>query len=149
MKTKLIVVACCLFLFVAVISGCNLQKMVAVQVPAGVRKSLEIDAGTNLHNAEYVYASWQSFVEVNTQELLANIDSANKTYSTLASFVNLGFDVASNHAGAIPGGGLVLAALTGLGGLFVNRPGTRKLVKQAKADAFRQGMNIERASRNK
>ena len=100
MKTKLIVVACCLFLFVAVISGCNLQKMVAVQVPAGVQKSLEIDAGTNLHNAEYVYASWQSFVEVNTQELLANIDSANETYSTLASFVDLGFDVASNHAGS-------------------------------------------------
>ena len=96
-----------------------------------------------------MYASWQSFVAVNTQELLDNIDSANETYSTLASFVDLGFDVASNHAGAIPGGGLVLAALTGLGGLFVNKPGTRNLVKQAKADAFRQGMNIERAARNK
>ena len=64
--------------------------------------------------------------------LAARVQHAGEVAGFLESLVNTGLGAAqASGLGALPGGGIALAALTGLGGLLIRKPGTQKEIDAA------------------
>ena len=76
---------------------------------------------------------WVEFVERQTEELDREIGDSVERYDFLASLADTGLGVLGQEASHIPGGGLLVAALGGLGGLFLRKPGDGKKLRALEA----------------
>ncbi len=67
--------------------------------------------------------------------LAARVEHANEVAGWLGGLINTGIGAAqASGVGAFPGGSVLLAGLTGLGGLMLRKPGTQKEVDAAYED---------------
>jgi len=132
--------------FIAVANGCNLQDVVSIPVNEYVRDALMIDPDDRitLTMADGVYSDWLDFVQRQTRELQGDIEVGQERYQFIESFVSTGWGVAQTQLNAFPGGSLIVALLTGVSGLLIPKPGTKKAIQKATVKAFKQGMVIER-----
>lgn len=120
-------------LLVSVLQGCNLQDIVKVDVPDDVQVALGFDARVPLGQAPVVKLQWIEYVERNTKELDREIGEGEDRFQVLSSLADTGIGLASAEASNIPGGGILVAALAGLGGLFIRKPGDRKRIQALEA----------------
>ena len=121
------------------LSGCNLRSMVAVDPPAGVAQALGIQEAT-LEDAPQIASDWVAFVDSNNKQLGAAISNAESRYVALRSVADLGLEAAAAGSSTLPGGALLLSVLTGLGGLFINKPGAANALRQEKEDSYNAGL---------
>ena len=122
-------------LLVSVLQGCSLDEWVKVDVPEPVRVALNVPEGeaVSVGSAQVVRMRWAEFVERQTEELDQEIGDSVERYEFLASLADTGLGVLGQEASHIPGGGLLVAALGGLGGLFLRKPGDGKKLRALEA----------------
>ena len=113
------------------VSGCQLDQFIQVDVPRGVQSATASEATVPLSDSDLLWAEWTSFVEKNTDALRARIGSANSQYAMVASITSMGLDTATSAAGA-----------TGLGGLFLKKPGTDKMIRKEKEASYNKGVKV-------
>tara|TARA_R100000655_G_scaffold35468_2_gene69000 strand:- start:2225 stop:2695 length:471 start_codon:yes stop_codon:yes gene_type:complete len=131
-------------LTVSALQGCDLKTMVSVSVPPEARAALNIPKDEKITYAESaaVFGQWESFVERVTADLSEGIQGAEERYALLQSVTDTGLNALSAEASSFPGGALLVGALGGLGGLFLNKPGTKKKMRQAVQGGFQKGVQV-------
>lgn len=134
-------------LTVSALQGCDLKSLVSVHVPPGARAALNIPADQEITYAEAgaVFGQWQQFVERETADLSESIEGAQERYALLQSVADTGLNALSDEVSSFPGGALLVGALGGLGGLFLNKPGTRKKENRQKQVAYAHGVQAAKA----
>lgn len=111
------------------------------EVTAAWEKKME-DAGNDLQDfkraSERVAAS-----------LAARVDHANEVAGFVGSLVNMGVGAAqASGLGALPGGGILLAGLTGLAGLMIRKPGTQREVDAAYEEGRRAALEAVKETKS-
>lgn len=139
---------CALFLTFAIIcSGCDLKQMIKVDTPKAVVIATattpeDIDRKITLAEAQDVWDDWIMYVETNTERFRRSIDEAEERFVQLNSLVDLGFNSVQGPISNIPGGAVILSALTGLTGLFLRRPGDADKLAKEKRDSYNAGIQV-------
>lgn len=128
------------------LQGCDLEDLVQVKLEPEVQEALDEPARVSLSESRVVWQRWQDYVERTTTTLSMEISDADRRYNVLLSLVSTSFDALSDHSSTLPGGLLITSALSGLGGLFLNKPGAKKREFRARADGFKKGIEAERDS---
>ena len=113
---------------VAALQSCDLADLVQVNVPPGVRQSLDIpaDERVSLGDAGYVWEDWSAYVERESIRFSRELVEARERFELVASITNMGLSALEGHIVGVPFGPFLLAGLGGLGGLFLKRPGDRR-----------------------
>ena len=120
-RTGLSFIACAVALGCAafVLNGCKVTDFVKVDVPPQVQKSTGSDAVVNLTEAPEVMDDYVMYGD----RFAAEINDANERLGWIMSIADIGLRVGASQ---LPAGGLGLAALSLVGGLFLKGPGTSK-----------------------
>lgn len=103
----------------AIAGGCALSDWVRVDVPRQVQMATGAPDEVSLTDAPEVMEDYVRYGE----RFASEIDDANATLGWLLSAADIGLRVGG---ASLPGGGLAVLALTGLGGLLLKGPGTAK-----------------------
>ena len=133
--------------FIAIANGCDLQDFVKVPISDEVKHAVGLpqDDSVSLADGQRIYDEWIGFVESQTLELQRDLGAAKNRYETLQSSVSIGWSAAESHLSVVPGGSIIIALLTGVMGLLIPQPGTKKKIRELKVKSFREGMSVERA----
>lgn len=153
---SLVILTVVVALALATLSGCDLRKMVDLDVPPAVAQSID-PAGAlpgpgvspveyTLADADRVVEDWRRFVDTATRQLEASIDAANERHAVLASVVDLGVATVNEVAPTLPGGAFLVGGLSLLTGLFLKRPGEDKRVAKEKEDSYNAGIEKAKAT---
>lgn len=124
---------------IAGVQGCNLAKMVEFDVPREVRKATGLPQKTNLYDFDDDFREWQQHCEAGTDKFLRNRDDAQGWYDLFSMAMNTGMVFADGALAGVPGGGIAIGALMGLGGLLMKKPGTDKILADEKIKSFNAG----------
>ena len=124
------------------VSGCQLDQIIKVNVPRDVQAAISSDEKVPLADSPLLWEQWSSYVSMNTEALKARIGDADGQYRMVSSLTSMGLETAGAAASTLPGGAFIVAGLTGLGGLFLKRPGTDKMVQKEKEDSFNKGLEV-------
>ena len=122
------------------VQGCDLQKMVKLDVPKDVSFALGTDEQSTLADAPVLWEDWTVYVEKNSKRLSSSIEEAESRYSLISSITEMGIGIASDQASALPGGTFIVSGLSLMAGLFMKRPGDDKLVGKEKEKSFNAGL---------
>jgi hypothetical protein len=139
---------CAAFITITVVcSGCDLQKMVKVDTPRAVVIATavspeDVDREITLAEAQDTWDDWVQYVESNTDRFRRAIDDAEDRFVKISSLVDLGLSSAQAPIAGLPGGAVILSALTGLTGLFLRRPGDADRLAKEKRDSYNAGIEI-------
>lgn len=153
---SLVILTIVVALALATLSGCDLRKMVELDVPPAVAQSID-PAGAlpgpgvepkdyTLADADRIVEDWRRFVDTATRQLEASIDAANERHAVLASVVDLGVATVNEIAPTLPGGAFLVGGLSLLTGLFLKRPGEDKRVAKEKEDSYNAGIEKAKAT---
>lgn len=126
------------------ISGCQLDKLIKVDVPTKVQAAVESPEQVPLAESQVLWDEWAAYVKTNSDALKARISDAQGQYATVTSLTSMGLEAATGAASTLPGGALIVAGLTGLGGLFLKRPGTDRKMQEEKQASYNKGFEIGR-----
>ena len=124
------------------VSGCQLDQVIKVDVPKDVQEATSSEPKVALADSDLLWNEWTNYVEMNSAALRARIGDANEQYSLVASLTSMGLETAGTAAGTLPGGAFIVAGLTGLGGLFLKRPGTDKMIQKEKEASYNKGLKM-------
>jgi len=122
------------------VQGCDLQKMVKLDVPKDVSSALDTDEQSTLADAPMLWEDWTVYVEKNSKRLSSSIKEAESRYSLISSITEMGIGIASDHASVLPGGTFIVSGLSLMAGLFMKRPGDDKKVGKEKEKSFNAGL---------
>ena len=113
---------------VAGLQSCDLSALVQVDVPPGVRQSLDIpaDERVSLGDAGYIWEDWSAYVERESLRFSRELVESRERFELMAAITNMGLTALEGHIAGVPFGPVLLAGLGGLGGRFLKRPGDRK-----------------------
>ena len=127
----------------ALLQGCDLGSLVKVDVPAPVSEAVGLPESVSYSNAEAAWNEWKLFVQINSDRMATAIEAGRERFELLHSVANTGLEALSENASLVPGGGLLVGVLGGVGGLFIRRPGDAKKAQAERAQAFQHGMAAE------
>lgn len=121
--------------------GCQLTDLVPVDVPEEVQRATGAEESVSLTEAPMVAEDYARA----GAEFGVNIDEAYERFGFVRGLIETGVELGSEY---FPGGGVLLSALFGFGGLLMKGPGTSK----EKEESFNAGLergqaNAERAIR--
>ena len=111
-------------------SGCTLDQLIKVPVPQDVRAVTGSAQTVTLAEAPTVLAKYDAAHDASRQKFASSIEDATWLYGMGEMLVNLGVDAGGTALAGVPGGAIGVAILTGLGGLFLNKPGAKKRAKE-------------------
>lgn len=126
------------------LEGCDLQEVVRIDPPKPVEDVLGLEGRQSLADAGVIWERWEDFVRVTTAELESTISRGQERYDVIRGLFSTSLEALGEHSSAFPGGLLITSALSGLGGLFLNKPGAKVREYKARADGFRKGVEEER-----
>lgn len=120
------------------ISGCSgLRDLISVKVPEAVQKETGATPKVSLNEAPGVRDAYaQNAVRV-LAEFDASIGRGEQFYGTVASLFNTALSVGSDAASSsgLPFGGLLATGIGVLGGLFIEKPGSKAKAIAEKSNA--------------
>ena len=122
-------------------AGNKITDFVSYQNPPGVQKAVGVPPKQTLTEASFTVAEWELFVTQNTNALMENVERAEEFASFFTGLLTGGLDIILSDPaiGASPWGGLAVAFLGGVTGLFFKRPGEEKRVRAEKEASFNAG----------
>lgn len=130
------------------VSGCQLDQVIKVDVPKDVQTATDSQPKVALADSDLLWQEWKNYVDINTEALRARIGDANNQYSLVASITSMGLETAGGAASTLPGGAFIVAGLTGLGGLFLKKPGTDRMIQKEKEASYNKGVKIGKETTN-
>lgn len=122
------------------VQGCDLQKMVDVDVPTGVQKSIDAPEDVSLADSAYVWDQWQNWVSANSEAFARNIEDGKQRIALIENVTALGMGALGEVSGSFPGGALLFSGLSLLTGWFLKRPNEDKVVAKEKEDSYNAGI---------
>lgn len=136
---SIIGVALVAILGLAIASGCSLSDIIKVQVPPAVQTATNSKATVSLSRAQYVRKQFVNDFTVALGEFDQNIEGASAFHDLATSLLNTGMIAGQGALASVPGGGILLALLTGVGGLYLKKPGTNETLNKEKQASFNAG----------
>lgn len=119
---------------VAAVTACNgftYADYAKVDVPVGIQEETGEQPRVPLSKAPFVRQRYVDNVKTNLAEFDQEIKDAQLFADFVGSLLNTGLTLAEGPLQGIPMGGVIFAALGGLAGLFVRKPGTQKEIDKA------------------
>lgn len=114
------------------LSGCKATDFISIDVPKQVQDATGSDSRVTLTEAPQIMEDYVRYGD----RFAVNIDDGNERLAWFMSIADIGLRIG---AAQLPAGGMGLALLTGIGGLFLKGPGTAKEKEKSyakgKADA--------------
>tara|TARA_A100001515_G_scaffold52371_1_gene41360 strand:- start:285 stop:779 length:495 start_codon:yes stop_codon:yes gene_type:complete len=123
-----------------VVQGCDLQRIVKVDVPEGVQQSVPVGEEISLADSEYAWDQWSNWVEANSEAFSRNIEDAKSRVALIENLTAMGIGALGEVSNTFPGGALLFSGLTLLTGWFIKRPGEDKAVAKEKEDSYNAGI---------
>jgi hypothetical protein len=115
----ILVVTAAALIGASMLAGCDMTKMIRVDVPREVQKALDLPHSISLHDSQLALEDYVRGGERFSQ----NIDEGNVRLGWLMSTADLGLRVGMAQ---LPAGGILVTLLGTLGGIFIKGPGTAK-----------------------
>lgn len=131
----------------AMLQGCDLATLVRVKVPEPVQEAIGVPESVSYANAEAAWNEWKLYVQINSDRLAAEIDAGRERFELLQTVANTGLEALTENAALVPGGGVLVGVLGGLGGLFIRRPGDKKKMVEAVQKGFQEGVSVARTGK--
>lgn len=123
--------------------GCQIDDIVQVPVPDGMRGALSLEEKVSYSEAQYVTEDWKHFFRMNTWRWDDNVADAAWVVATFKAIVNIGVQEGAGVLGAVPGGAGIAALLAFFWGKYQDRPGARDREREAEERGRRNGNGIE------
>ena len=134
------------FFFVAMsVQGCDLQKMIHVDVPRDVMESIGTEETISLSDAPYEWDRWQAWVSTNSEAFARKIEAGRERVALIENVTALGMGALGEASATFPGGAVVFSGLSLLAGWFLKKPGTDKVVAKEKEDSYNAGIEKGKA----
>ena len=134
-SSALLVLGLCL-----AVQGCDLQKMVHFDVPGDVQTAISVDPNPSLSDADYVWNRWQSWVQLNSEQLSRGIENSKERVSMIESVTAMGIGALGEVSNSFPGGALLFSGLSLATGLYLKRPKEDKVVAKEKESSYNAGI---------
>jgi hypothetical protein len=134
-----IVAAMCVLLLGSVLSACQVDDLVKVDVPTGVATAIDSGERIPVSATDAAWEDWTAWVERESTRFADEIDDGKRTVGVLTSLAETGIRVGQDAASTIPGGAILGSGLALLGGLFLRRPGDAKREQAEKDAAYNAG----------
>lgn len=131
----------------AMLQGCDLATLVRVKVPDPVQEAIGVPESVSYANAEAAWNEWKLYVQINSDRLAAEINAGRERFELLQAVANTGLEALTENAALVPGGGVLVGVLGGLGGLFIRRPGDKKKLVEAVQKGFQEGVSVARTGK--
>ena len=125
----------------SVLTACQVQDLVKVDVPKGIQSAIDVDERISVSASDAAWAEWIAYVERNSAQFSDEIDRGNETAGIIASLTSTGIAFGQDASSALPGGALISTGLAMMGGLFLKRPGDKAKQRAQSAAAYQDGMN--------
>lgn len=113
------------------IAGCQVDDLIKFQTPAGVQRSIDVEEWVPVSKAATTFDEWQKFVELNTTRMQSSVEDGRERVALVASITDMGVQAASGPLSTVPGGAILVGALSMAAGIFVKRPGDKKREAEA------------------
>ena len=137
----LIVAAITALAITSVLSACQIEDLVRVDVPAGIQNAIDLEPKISVAESGAAWEEWTAWVERNSTRFADEIDGGQKTAGIIASLTSTGIAFGQDAASTLPGGAFISTGLALMGGLFLKRPGDKAKQRAQTAAAFQDGMN--------
>lgn len=136
----LIVAAISALAITSILSACQVQDLVRVDVPAGVQEAIEVEPRISLAESGLAWEEWAAWVERNSARFSDEIDAGEETAGLIASLTATGLSLGQDAASTLPGGALISTGLALMGGLFLKRPGDKRREAAERDESFQAGL---------
>jgi len=132
------------FAVLMILQGCNLASFVQVNVPAPVKTAVGIAPSdkVTLDNADIVWEDWLAYVNSNTKKFESAIEDANERYATIRNLTDMSIGIIGQETAGIPGGAILMSAISLVGGILLKRPGEDARVAKEKQDSYNKGLEV-------
>lgn len=140
-----IVAATCLVICALVLTtlqGCNMASLIKVDVPPAIVAAVDAPDPVTLDNVNMVWEDWKRYVESNTNKFEHSISNAEERYAVLSQLTDIGLRTIEGEVSGIPGGTILLSALSLATGIFLKRPGEDMRVAKEKEDSYNKGLEV-------
>ncbi len=128
-------------LVTSVLQACQLQDIIKFDVPPAVAEAVETEEKVPVSQSEAVWEDWQTWVDRQSDRLAKSIGDSQERLAVIESLTEMGLRLGQDAASTVPGGAFISAALAGLGGLFLRRPGDKKREQMEKEASYRAGLD--------
>jgi hypothetical protein len=122
------------------VQGCDLQKMISVDVPGGVQDAIDAPEDISLSESGYLWDQWQNWVDANSKALARNIEDGNERVALIENVTAMGIGALGEVSGNFPGGAILFSGLSLMTGWFLKRPKEDKVVAKEKEDSYNAGL---------
>ena len=131
-----------------VVAGCSVADFIKVRAPTTVQQTMGVPPKVPLSEAGMVLDGYKAKVEADFkaktaagQAFAENIERGWVWVGFLDSVFQAGLaEAEASGVATLPGGALALALLTGLGGLFLPKPGAGTKLRTEKEDSYNAGL---------
>lgn len=125
----------------SVLSACQVQDLIKVDVPKGIQSAINVDGKISVAESDAAWAEWIAWIERNSAQFSDEINRGNETAGIIASLTSTGIALGQDASSALPGGALISSGLALMGGLFLKRPGDKAKQRAQTSAAFKEGMD--------
>jgi len=112
-------------------SGVSLADLIEIDVNRDVQESTQSPPQVPLSEAPFVREKFVNNFNTNLAEFDKEVADKQFFYDVVGSLINTGVELSEGPLQGVPLGGAIFAALGGLAGLFVRKPGTQKEIDAA------------------
>jgi hypothetical protein len=127
-------------LLATTIQGCQLEDIVKVDVPKDVAAAIDSEDRIPYSQSPTAWDDWKAYVDRESAKFARSIDKGAELAGLLRSLSETGLQIGQDAASTLPGGAIISAALAGLGGLFLRRPGDANRERIEKEASYRAGL---------
>ena len=136
----LIVAAITALAITSILSACQIQDIVRVDVPAGIQQALEVEPRISVAESGPVWDEWTAWVDRNSSRFSDEIDEGQATAGLIASLTSTGIALGQDAASTLPGGAFISTGLALMGGLFLKRPGDKAKERAEAERSYNAGL---------
>lgn len=150
-KSKLIAYAVALVIIalgLAACAGFDIGDVVRVQTPHAIQQQTGLSSSVSLNTAESEYRAWYESTQRAAAQWKQNIERGGEIAGLLRQITLGAVEQVGPTLAGVPVLGPLLPLLTGLGGLFLRRPGdaSKDRLRKEKEASFNAGLNKAKES---
>lgn len=136
----LMVGALTVLLAASVLSACQVEDLIKIDVPEDVAKAIGSEERIPVSRSSEAWEDWVAWVDRESERFAERIDEGQEVAGVIRSLTETGLQIGQDAASTLPGGAAIATVLAGLGGLFLRRPGDQKREALEKEASYNAGL---------